>query len=50
MSDPWHPEGIYQCSGCGRTYPEYVNGCVSEHEAPRKVRLIVPELAGGEPT
>ena len=43
MSDPWHPEGIYQCEGCGRTYPEYVNGCLSDHDRPRSVRLVVPE-------
>ena len=51
MSDPWHPEGIYQCSGCGRTYPEYVNGCVNTHShLSSKVVLIVPEPVGGEPT
>lgn len=27
--DPIHPEGIYACQGCGRTYNEYVNGCLS---------------------
>ena len=26
--DPFHPEGIYACEGCGKTYPEYVNGCI----------------------
>jgi len=45
MSDPWHPEGIYQCDGCGRTYPEYVNGCVNDHSSPRKVVLVIPEEA-----
>jgi len=45
MSDPWHPEGIYQCDGCGRTYPEYVNGCVNDHPAPRKVVLVIPDEA-----
>lgn len=43
MSDPWHPEGIYQCEGCGKVYPEYVNGCVEEHERPRRVALVVAE-------
>lgn len=41
--DPWHPEGIYQCNGCGRTFPEYNNGCPFDHPAPRKVVLVVPE-------
>lgn len=38
------PEGIWQCNGCQRTYPEYVNGCVMDHGPPRKVELIVPPL------
>lgn len=42
--DPWHPEGIYQCNGCGRTYLEYVNGCVEDHGEPRKVALVLPDL------
>lgn len=46
--DPWHPEGIWQCNGCGRTYPEYVNGCVEDHERPRKVVLVIPEEARRE--
>lgn len=53
--DPIHPEGIYQCEGCGTMYPEYVNGCVvcwddeltsDENRAKyphRSVRLVVPE-------
>ena len=46
-------DGIFVCEGCSRTYPEYVNGCVEEHDAPRRVVLLVedPELhdraAGG---
>lgn len=40
----WRPEGIYQCNGCGRTYPEYVNGCVNDHPRPRKVELVVAEM------
>lgn len=44
MSDPFHPEGIYRCNGCGRTYPEYVNGCVNDHPSPRRVELVVPEV------
>jgi DNA-directed RNA polymerase subunit RPC12/RpoP len=44
MSDPIHPEGIYECNGCGRIYCEYINGCLSEHLPPRSVRLVVPEL------
>lgn len=43
MSDPIHPEGVYQCNGCGRTYPEYVNGCVEDHEKPRSVVLVTPD-------
>jgi hypothetical protein len=39
--DPIHPEGIYRCSGCGCIYPEYVNGCVHDHPAPRRVELVV---------
>ena len=42
--DPIHPEGIYVCDGCGRTYPEYVNGCVNDHGPPRRVALVVDEL------
>ena len=38
------PEGIYQCSGCGRVYPEYVNGCVEEHSYPRRVVCVIPEV------
>ena len=57
MSDPIHPEGIYQCEGCGKTYPEYINGCIAcwddalTTEAnqlrfpKRSVRLIVPEVS-----
>jgi hypothetical protein len=30
-------EQIWQCNGCGRTYPEYINGCVENHPPPRKV-------------
>lgn len=36
-------EGIWQCEGCGKTYPEYVNGCVEDHGRPRGVVLVVPE-------
>lgn len=43
MTDPIHPEGIYRCNGCGRTYPEYVNGCVEDHLPPRRVVLVIPE-------
>jgi hypothetical protein len=39
------PEGIWQCDGCGRTFPEYINGCTEDHPAPRKVRLAIPEEA-----
>jgi len=39
---PFRPEGIWQCNGCHRTYPEYVNGCVDDHDSPRKVVLVVP--------
>ena len=41
--DPIHPEGIWSCEGCGRTYPEYINGCVNDHGSPRGVRLAIPE-------
>lgn len=41
--DPVHPEGIYVCNGCGQTYPEYINGCINDHQPPRKVVLIIPE-------
>ena len=40
----WRPEGIYACNGCGRTYAEYINGCVEDHAAPRSVRLAIPEV------
>ncbi len=60
MSDPIHPEGIYQCEGCARTYPEYVNGCVDcwdddltgeQNRAKyphRSVRLVLAEPAVGD--
>lgn len=38
------PEGIWECNGCGRTYPEYVNGCVQDHSPPRKVVCVVMEF------
>ncbi len=38
-------EGIWQCNGCGKTYPEYVNGCVEDHGRPRSVQLAVAEPA-----
>jgi len=55
-ADPWHPEGIYQCQGCGRTYPEYVNGCIScwdddltieenQREYPRRAVVLIVEEA-----
>jgi hypothetical protein len=43
MSDPIHGDGVFQCNGCGRLYHEYVNGCVEEHDAPRSVKLTVPD-------
>lgn len=43
--DPIHPEGIYVCEGCGRTYPEYINGCVEDHGSPRKVVLAAGDEA-----
>ena len=46
IDDPWHPEGIYACNGCGRIYNEYINGCLGDHGHPRSVRLVVPELPG----
>ena len=36
-------EGIWQCEGCGQIYPEYVNGCVEDHEPPRAVVLRIEE-------
>lgn len=36
-------EGIFRCNGCGRTYSEYVNGCVEDHGPPRSVELAIPE-------
>jgi hypothetical protein len=57
----WRPEGIYQCQGCRRTYPEYVNGCVDCWDdnlstednrrlyPNRKVVLVVPALPAGSP-
>jgi hypothetical protein len=57
MDDPIHPEGIYACEGCGKTYPEYVNGCIAcwdddltpeqnRRKYPRRgVKLVVPESA-----
>jgi hypothetical protein len=36
-------EGVWQCEGCQRIYPEYVNGCDDDHEPPRKVVLVIPE-------
>ena len=60
MADnPFHPEGIYACDGCERTYGEYINGCIycwdddlsveeNRRRFPRrKVRLIVPEADNG---
>lgn len=35
-----NPEGPHQCEGCGRNYAEYVNGCVEDHPAPRKVVAV----------
>ena len=43
VTDPIHPEGIYECNGCGRTYAEYVNGCLEDHDPPRSVRLVVAD-------
>ena len=37
------PEGIWRCVGCGRLYPEYINGCVEPHGYPRGVRLVVED-------
>ncbi len=35
-------EGIFQCQGCQRTYPEYLNGCLDDHPgSSRKVVLVV---------
>ena len=39
----WRPEGIWQCNGCGRLYPEYMNGCVEDHGEPRRVVLMTPD-------
>ena len=44
MTDPIHGDGIFECEGCGKTYPEYVNGCVVDHPRPRKVVLVIREL------
>jgi hypothetical protein len=42
--DPIHPEGIYQCEGCGKVYPEYINGCLNWHDdMSRRVALVVME-------
>lgn len=41
--DPIHGDGIFQCEGCGRLYPEYMNGCVEDHDYTRKVILIIAE-------
>lgn len=49
-------DGIFACEGCGQTYAEYVNGCVScwdddltieqnQVRYPRRrVILVVPEM------
>jgi hypothetical protein len=62
MSDLIHPEGIYQCNGCGRLYPEYINGCVvcwdddlspeeNRRKYPnRKVVLVIPDRPSEETT
>lgn len=39
---------IWQCEGCGRTYPEYVNGCVladndPSHPEQRSVIIVVED-------
>ena len=34
-------QGIFACEGCKRTYPEYINGCLDDHPAPRSVRLVI---------
>lgn len=36
-------EGIFQCEGCGRIYPEYLNGCLGEHDGSRRVALVVED-------
>lgn len=53
--NPFHPDGIYACEGCGRTYAEYINGCLdcwddslttdeNRRRFPRRgVRLVVPD-------
>lgn len=38
-------EGIFRCNGCGRLYPEYVNGCLEDHAPPRRVELIIVDHA-----
>jgi hypothetical protein len=38
-------EGIFRCEGCGRIYPEYINGCLDEHDGSRSVRLVVEDPA-----
>lgn len=45
--DPIHPEGIYACEGCGRVYPEYLNGCLDDHGGSRRVALVAPESEFG---
>jgi hypothetical protein len=44
MGDSIHGDGIFQCDGCGQTYAEYVNGCPKDHDSPRKVVLVVPDV------
>ena len=42
-------EGIYRCEGCGKTHPEYINGCIEDHKAPRRVSLVALDwFPGGE--
>lgn len=45
MGFPSMHEGIWQCEGCKRTYPEYINGCLEDHDRPRSVRLVIEEPA-----
>ena len=34
-------EQIWRCETCGKTYPEYVNGCVKDHDPPGHVVLVM---------
>ena len=35
---------IWRCETCGKTYREYVNGCVEDHDPPGRVVLMMEVL------